>query len=139
MYPWLIFWAPQVHFPWSGNVSQDIDPTTHWFSQMIQPGAGDARIEQKAFAVASYGKQLGQLTEVLIAVAEQSPDLSPEARKALDSLRHIRAEIENIKQDEYQHSVARLVEEVQAVQNRGGAEYQKLTQMLLPVLGRSAP
>jgi hypothetical protein len=65
MFPWLWFFAPQVHYPWSGSVAQQIAPDTDWFFGSIRPGAGDARIEQQAFAVASYGKQLGLITEVL--------------------------------------------------------------------------
>ena len=30
MFPWLWLWAPQLHFPWSGDVAQDIEPTTTW-------------------------------------------------------------------------------------------------------------
>lgn len=66
MYPWLWFWAPQVHFPWSGAVSQNIEPNTTWFSSLIKPGAGNAQIERRAFEVASYGRQFGLITEVLL-------------------------------------------------------------------------
>ena len=51
MYPWLWFWAPQLHFPFSGDVKQSIDPDTHWFFGAIHPAAGNSRIEEKAFAV----------------------------------------------------------------------------------------
>ena len=66
MFPWLWHWAPQVHLPWSGDVAQRIAPATHWFFQGIQPGAGHPRIEEEAFDVASYGKQLGLITELLL-------------------------------------------------------------------------
>ena len=66
MHPWLWFWAPQIHFPWSGSLAQNIAPNTSWFSDLIQPGAGNARIEAQAFATASYGKQLGLITDVLL-------------------------------------------------------------------------
>ena len=49
MYPWLCFWAPQIHFPLSGSLAQNIEPNTTWFSDLIKPPAGDARIEEKAF------------------------------------------------------------------------------------------
>jgi hypothetical protein len=134
MYPWLWFWAPQVHFPWSGALSQNIAPNTTWFSDLIEPGSGNARIEQQAFAVASYGKQLGLLTEGLIGVAEQTKELSPEASKSLDRLREIKASIEAIKVAEYESAAARLASEVQAIRARGGAEYERLAQSLLPLL-----
>ena len=81
MFPWLWYWAPQVHFPWSGRVAQQIAPDTHWFFGGIRPGAGDARIEEQAFGVASYGKQLGLITEVLLALAQESPRASIAARE----------------------------------------------------------
>ena len=51
MYPWLWFWAPQLHLPWSGNVAQQIEPITHWFFQGIPAGAGNPTIEERAFRV----------------------------------------------------------------------------------------
>jgi len=134
MYPWLWFWSPQLHFPWSGSVSQNIEPNTTWFSDLIKPGAGNASIEEQAFSVASYGKQLGLLTEVLIEIAERSKGLSPEASKSLDSLREIKASIDAIKKVEYEATVSRLAAEVQAMRSRGGAEYESLTRRLLPIL-----
>ena len=87
MYPWLWFWAPQVHLPWSGDVAQRIDPTTHWFFQGIRPGAGHARIEEQAFDVASYGKQLGLISELLLDLTEPGQNALPpkaaEARREL--------------------------------------------------------
>jgi hypothetical protein len=53
MFPWLWFYAPQFHFPWSGAVAQRIAPDTHWFFSGIRPGAGDAHIEEQAFGVAT--------------------------------------------------------------------------------------
>lgn len=97
MYPWLWLWSPQIHFPWSGSVAQDIHPDTNWFTAHIQGGAGDADVERGAFAVASYGKQLGLITEVLLAVAEQQAALAPEADAALDRLRKIKTAIDAIK------------------------------------------
>lgn len=138
MYPWLFFWAPQVHFPWSGNVSQDIEPNTTWFTDLIQPGSGNARIEEKAFAVASYGKQLGHLTDLLIEIAEQSKALSPDALKTLDNLRKIQASIEAIKSTEYQDQAVRLATEVDAMRQRGGAAYEQLLAKLQPVLAGKA-
>ena len=66
MFPWLWFWAPQFHFPWSGSVAQQIDPDLGWFFGAIRPGAGDATVEREAFEVASYGKQLGLISEALV-------------------------------------------------------------------------
>jgi hypothetical protein len=135
MYPWLFFWAPQVHFPWSGNVSQDIEPNTTWFADMIRPGAGNARIEEKAFGVASYGKQLGHLTDLLIELAAQpGTSLSPDGMKTLSSLREIRQSIEAIKTHEYQNQVQRLAAEIDAMRQHGGLAYEQLVRQLQPLL-----
>lgn len=101
MFPWLWLWAPQLHLPWSGSVEQDIHPNTNWFAQNIKGQSGDAEIERVAFAIASYGKQLGLITEVLIATAEQSAaksgPLSDEAAQALQRLKVIKQAIDAVK------------------------------------------
>ena len=89
MFPWLFNYAPQYQLPWSGNWSQTIDPDTSFFSS-IKPGAGVGEIERKATDVASYGSQLGWLTEILLAddadehgVATVTPEDAASARLKL--------------------------------------------------------
>jgi len=136
MYPWLWFWAPQVHYPWSGALSQNIHPNTAWFSDLINPEAGNARIEQQAFSVASYGKQLGLITEVLIGVAEQAQPLSPESAESLARLREIKAAIDAIKESEYGDAAVRLAADVRSIRERGGDAYERLSRALLPLLSK---
>jgi hypothetical protein len=59
--------------PWSGNVAQRI--TAPWFSPSLTVNyAGDAAVEDRVVTeVASYGKQLGWLTEIVIASAKGQP------------------------------------------------------------------
>ena len=59
--------------PWSGNVAQRI--TAPWFSPSLTVNyAGDAAVEDRVVTeVASYGKQLGWLTEMVIASANGQP------------------------------------------------------------------
>lgn len=97
MFPVFWCWAPQFKFPWSGSVMQDIDPDVSWFFNSIKPTAGHARIEQRAFEIASYGKQIGLITEVLIELAEQNPMMNSGACPALNSLRRIHDEITKIR------------------------------------------
>lgn len=137
MYPWLWFWAPQVHFPWSGDVAQRIDPDTHWFFQGINPGAGDPRIEEKAFDIASYGRQLGLITEVLIDIAEQAKPKSSKAAASLERLKLIRDQIEQVKAVELGARAADLEAQLAELRRKGGAEYTQLAARLLPLL--SAP
>lgn len=131
MFPWLWFYAPQVHFPWSGAVAQQIAPDTHWFFSGIQPGAGNARIEEQAFGVASYGKQLGLITEVLLALAQESPSASAAAQESIDKLKKIQAEIEHLKAAEYERVADSLAAQVLAIRQRGGARAQALNAKLL--------
>jgi hypothetical protein len=134
MFPWLWFYAPQVHFPWSGAVAQQIAPDTHWFFSGIRPGAGDARLEEQAFGVASYGKQLGLITEVLLALAQESPKASAQAKASIDKLKAIQVEIERIKSAEYERVAASLAEQVMAIRQRGGAKAKALEARLQPLL-----
>ena len=137
MYPWLWFWAPHVHLPWSGDVAQQIEPSTQWFFGSIKPGAGNARIEEKAFAVASYGKQLGHIAEVLIDLAERSGNLGPQAADSLEELRRIRAEIDEVKKEEYALQDAELAAAVQKARRQGGERYEALARRLAPLLAGS--
>ncbi|HET8871171.1 MAG TPA: hypothetical protein VFM48_12025 [Aquabacterium sp.] len=97
MFPWLWYWAPQLHLPWSGAVEQDIHPNTNWFAQNIKGESGNAEVERVAFAIASYGTQLGLITEVLMATAEKLGPLSGDAAQALDRLREIKKAIDGVK------------------------------------------
>jgi hypothetical protein len=57
--------------PWSGDVAQRI--TAPWFSPSLTVNyAGDPAVEDRVVTeVASYGKQLGWLTEIAIALAKR--------------------------------------------------------------------
>jgi hypothetical protein len=71
MYPWLWFLGtPRVpSVEWRRRAG---DRAHHELVLPgIRPSAGDAEIEAKAFSIASYGKQLGLITEVLVDLAEQ--------------------------------------------------------------------
>lgn len=138
MFPWSWFWAPQLHFPFSGAVSQSIDPDNTWFSTLIKPEAGNARIEERAFSVASYGKQLGLLTDLLIDLAEHSPERSTAAQLALDKLRAIRAAIDTIKEEEYGAAAARIVSEIAELKQRDGEGFAQLADTLRPLLDADA-
>jgi hypothetical protein len=138
MFPWFWLWAPQVHFPWSGSVAQHIAPETDWFFAGIAPEAGDARIERQAFGVASYGRQLGLITEVLLALAQETPPASPQARESIARLQRIRDEIEQLKQADAERWAEALAQEVHAVQRQGGARARALQARLRPLLAASS-
>ena len=98
MNPWLVFFAPQLHLPFGGNLAQRIEPNTNWFFDGISPSAGNAVIERKAFAVASYGRQLGLIAEILVDITAEAPPSTPEGIEALSRLKKIKTEIERLKE-----------------------------------------
>jgi hypothetical protein len=138
MFPWFWFFAPQIHFPWSGSVAQRIAPDTDWFFTGIAPGAGDAQIERRAFAVATYGKQLGLITEVLLDLAQQVAPTSLKARESVARLAAIRAEIDNLKDAEYDRLAEALVEQLRELQRSSGERAKALEARLRPLLAPPA-
>ena len=92
MLPWL---QSNFNFPLSGNVTQEIEPD--WFFGTIDPEAGDSETEKEIFfKVASYGKQLGMITEVLLSIADEL-QVDSKNVKSLSELRELQAKIESIK------------------------------------------
>ncbi|MDM0017018.1 hypothetical protein [Variovorax saccharolyticus] len=126
MFPWLWFWSPTLHLPFSGSVAQQIEPDTQWFFAGIPAQAGNGQIEKKAFEVASYGSQLGWITEVLLAQASPGSVDADRAAGALRKLEKAHAEIEVVKKQ----SRAELAEAASAalarLQQADPAAYERL-------------
>lgn len=98
MNPWLFIWAPQLTFPFGGSVAQRIEPRT--FFDAIPDSAGDGDIERRAFEVASYGRQLGLITEVLMDLTAQTPPSTAKGKRSLERLRKIQQRVEQLKDDD---------------------------------------
>ena len=126
MFPWLLLWSPHLYFPWSGSVAQQIEPNTNWFFDSINSDAGNGRIEKKVFDVASYGRQLGLLTEVLVELAEKQVPLSPEAAKSLARLKDIQGQIETIKQEEASSSADDIEKRIRSLEKSNPEEFARL-------------
>lgn len=91
MFPWLWFWAPHLQYPLSGSVEQDYKPFTNWgFFGAIKPEAGDGQIEQKIFDVASYGRQLGLITEVIMKLVKETEAAPAPWKKELEELEKLK-------------------------------------------------
>lgn len=90
MFPWMNPWLNAFNVPWN---NQDISPVTTWFSPELEFNfAGSKAIESQVVAeVASYGKQLGILSEAVIDLAEGKKG------KALEDLNNLAAEVDRIK------------------------------------------
>ena len=90
---WSFTYAPQIHWPLSGAVTQDISPA-------LLQCAGDAQVERRVLGeVASYGKQIGVLTDLLCDLAASVPpdSLSDKGRHALAQLADLREKVEALK------------------------------------------
>ena len=96
MYQMFWVWAPQLHYPWSGSVAQEIE--LERFFNAIPARAGDRRVERRVFVdVASYGTQLGWITDVLLDAMRSATPASEQATDALRKLRLAAERIEAIK------------------------------------------
>jgi hypothetical protein len=91
---------PWLKLPGSGDVWQKVTNVTDWFSPKFEMNfAGDPGIEEEVNkTVASYGRQLGILTEAVIALADPTqPKAVVDLKSAIDRLKGFQAEIEAIK------------------------------------------
>lgn len=90
--------------PLSGDVTQDINPVTSWLSPQFEFNfAGNRQLESKVVSqVASYGKQLGVVTDALVELAQG------EQGKALKKLQQMQADIEQLKQQHQQQLLAQV-------------------------------
>ncbi len=93
MNPWLFPWWGFFKGPLSGDVTQDIAPITSWLSPQFEFNfAGNRRVEEKIVAdVASYGKQLGILSEAVLELA------AGKEGKAIVRLKELAADIDKVK------------------------------------------
>ncbi len=94
MNPWTTPWWGWLNGPLSGDVSQQITPFSHWLSPAFEFNfAGNRPIETEVVAqVASYGKQLGILSEAMLELARGKPG------EALEELDLLTAQIEQVKE-----------------------------------------
>jgi hypothetical protein len=97
---------PDFQMPLSGNVTQSINPWTSLFSgnSLLTVNMGNSSnppVEAQVLSdVASYGKQLGRIGDVLqVLLAHFHPDrtLTEPEEKAIRDLRRMLEEIANVK------------------------------------------
>ena len=114
------FWM--LRMPLSGDVSQRI--TAPWFSPSVTVNyAGDAVVEDRVVTeVASYGRQLGWLTEIAIALAKNQP--LPE--KTLHRLEQASREIEAIKKEARLSALQEADKALDRLEREQPAQYAKL-------------
>ena len=83
MFPWYFMWAPYFAPQWTsplgGAVTQAFSLDA--FFGAIDPGAGNGNVERAVFNYASYGRQIGTLSDtvaLLLNVVDVSSAVSPE-------------------------------------------------------------
>jgi hypothetical protein len=123
---WQAWWrALGVRGPLSGDVNQAIDTSlVHaigdqlGFININTTRAGDAQLERTITEqVASYGRQLGWLTDaldVLIRTA-RPPDLDPDDAAALDEVTALRAKVERAKEEAARARVDSVVADIRSL------------------------
>ena len=92
MFPslWFWLWAPQIHW---GTFEPRTNTKTD--TELFFWGAGNPKVEKRALGKASYGRQLGWITDVLLAQQGKLPDDA--AKASLEELVNLHKEIEIIK------------------------------------------
>lgn len=119
--PFSIFW------PLSGNVEQRM--VTPWFSPTITTNnfAGDAGIEERVVKdVASYGKQIGYLNEIVLALAEGKAP----SKKSIGQLANVVKEVEEIKAKQRRSRLDRAIDALDDLRKDQPEEYEKLIRKL---------
>jgi hypothetical protein len=129
MLPWFwLNWAPRYDFPLSGNVSQDVD--TDWFFDAINSQAGDGGIEKEVFKNASYGKQIGLLTDVLLSLIDNESVDKARAEKSLHKLKALYKEVELIKARHAQASVDDAVKVLEQLRDSSPEKFNSIMSRL---------
>ena len=126
MFPWLWFWSPQYHFPFSGSVAQRIEPDTSWFFAGIRPEAGNGDVEKEIFETATYGRQLGLISEVLLAMAGSKHISQPQATESLQRLEEVYCEVETVKSRRKQKLSKAATDVLEKLQANDPAELERV-------------
>jgi hypothetical protein len=103
---WWLNFNPQVNgwelnWPWSGAVTQDI--TSSLWSR-----ARNSRVEKRVLdEVASYGRQIGAIADLLDEVADKlgGEAMTPRARHAHAQLKDFKARVDRIKEEELRRAI----------------------------------
>jgi hypothetical protein len=144
----------EVRMPLSGDVAQTINPWTWWirafgqfgFININETNTGDAATEQRIVQeVASYGRQLGWISEALAIVLRHTKygDLSAVEQRSLKQFADMMAQIRAIKDGEQgaatQVQIDRLVQAVEDLKRTDRTVFDALAPRLLQAMGSAAP
>lgn len=130
MLPWFWwYWAPHYELPLSGNINQDI--MSDWFFDSIKKGAGDSAVEKNAFHKASYGRQIGLLTEIVLHLVDEKTITKKKKDEALEKLKDIYGDIEKIKRDHFNTKLENAVNELEELREKDASQYEKAVAALM--------
>lgn len=101
MNEWMNPWWWILKSPLSGDLEQSIAPVTQWWSPQLEFNiAGDRQLEAKIIAeIASYGSQLGTLTDAVLELADDRDS---------EGLQKLRALAEKIDQEKREYQKAEV-------------------------------
>lgn len=98
-----------LQFPWSGDVSQWINPMTSWFTGNtsslvnVNYASSNPKVEEKIIRdVAGYGRQLGRITEVLeilVAMPEVKKHFTAKQQEVVGDFRAMAQAIADAKEE----------------------------------------
>lgn len=118
MYPWL---NSNFNFPLSGSVNQDISP--EFFFNSIKRGNGD--IEKAIFTSgASYGRQLGMISGILLEVIE-ALNLSDDVAE-VKKFKELQKTIDQIKELEHHSLETHAVETLTNLQSQDKRSFERV-------------
>lgn len=148
--------ANSVNLPLSGAVTQAINPWELWIKSISsQMGlinirnttSSDPEFEQKVIQdIASYGKQLGKINDVLMAfinnpnLEEMFDKMTEEQKQAINEFKHIVSEIEQMKKvwkspPKLLASLDSMVKEIKALESQDPKSYEKAIKKIKDNLG----
>lgn len=85
-------WPTEIKFPGADSNQQYIAPVSNWLSPTVITYAGDREIEERIVSeVASFGKQIGILTEALLELADERAGIG------VERLRQVANRVETVK------------------------------------------
>ena len=150
-----MFEIADIRMPLAGDVTQTINPWTWWvraafgqigFININEGNSGDAALEQRITReVASYGRQLGWISETLAVVLRHAKygDLSDDERDSIAQFKRMLVHIDAIKAG-HSRAVAtdeidRLVRAVESLKRTDRALFDDVAARLRPLVGASEP
>jgi hypothetical protein len=145
----------EIQMPWSGDVAQTINPWTWWlratfgqigFINVNETDTGDAALEQRIVReVASYGRQLGWISEALEIVLRHAKygDLSDDEQDSLGQFKRMLVHVAAIKagerRDDGRAEIDRLIRAIETLKRTDPTRFDAVAERLRPLVAAAPP